>query len=190
MSTEANTPRPRLGGSDKAHAMSYPALEGRPVTQGHADYCARRGHATHVEDGVLSPFCPRCGANTAPRDVVPMSEAEDELTLTPVHADYPHNEGTLYDCPACDARCHCAPGAVECVYEGTHNGTADEPMRPRAAYAHGVTLAELELDYACDMIATPASGDITAKRLHWRGIARPVISLWGMRSAGGYGVRA
>jgi hypothetical protein len=23
------------------------------------------------------------------------------------HADYPHNPGTLYDCPACEQVCHC-----------------------------------------------------------------------------------
>lgn len=28
-------------------------------------------------------------------------------TPEPLHADYPHNPGTLYDCPACESRCHC-----------------------------------------------------------------------------------
>lgn len=41
-----------------------------------------------------------------------------------VHVDYPHDHGYLYDCPACEARCHCEPGAAECVYEGEHNGGA------------------------------------------------------------------
>jgi len=41
------------------------------------------------------------------------------------HADYPHLPGTLYDCPACEARCHCTPGATQCVYNGEHNGLAD-----------------------------------------------------------------
>lgn len=40
------------------------------------------------------------------------------------HADYPHEPGRLYDCPACEARCHCTPGHTQCVYEGRHNGTA------------------------------------------------------------------
>lgn len=39
------------------------------------------------------------------------------------HVDYPHFPGRLYDCPACDASCHCKPGEAECVYEGVHNGT-------------------------------------------------------------------
>ena len=41
-----------------------------------------------------------------------------------VHADYPHVPGRLYDCPACEARCHCTPGDAECVYGGQHNGPA------------------------------------------------------------------
>jgi len=30
------------------------------------------------------------------------------------HVDYPHEPGYLYDCPACEAACHCAGAA--CVY--------------------------------------------------------------------------
>lgn len=41
-----------------------------------------------------------------------------------VHVNYPHEPGRLYDCPACEAACHCTPGDVECVYEGTHSGVA------------------------------------------------------------------
>ena len=42
----------------------------------------------------------------------------------PVHADYPHEPGRLYGCPACEAACHCTPGDAECVYSGPHNGLA------------------------------------------------------------------
>ena len=42
----------------------------------------------------------------------------------PVHADYPHEPGRLYGCPACEAACHCTPGDAECVYSGPHNGQA------------------------------------------------------------------
>jgi len=31
------------------------------------------------------------------------------------HADYPHEPGTLYDCPACEAACFCADGFV-CIH--------------------------------------------------------------------------
>ena len=31
------------------------------------------------------------------------------------HVDYPHFPGTLYDCPACEARCHCTD-ATPCVH--------------------------------------------------------------------------
>ena len=41
------------------------------------------------------------------------------------HADYPHQPGTLYDCPACEAACHCTPGSAQCIYDGPHNPGAD-----------------------------------------------------------------
>ena len=49
--------------------MSFPAISGGVVTQGHADYCAAHGHATHTvhkQDGTVhfvSPNCPRCGVS-------------------------------------------------------------------------------------------------------------------------------
>lgn len=38
------------------------------------------------------------------------------------HVNYPHEPGRLFDCPACEARCHCDdnPGTTECVYSGRH----------------------------------------------------------------------
>ena len=42
----------------------------------------------------------------------------------PAHADYPHDPGRLYGCPACETACHCTPGHMECVYSGPHNGQA------------------------------------------------------------------
>jgi hypothetical protein len=41
------------------------------------------------------------------------------------HVSYPHLPGRLYDCPACEAECHCTPGDAECVYDGEHDGMAD-----------------------------------------------------------------
>lgn len=40
------------------------------------------------------------------------------------HVNYPHFPGRLYDCPACEERCHCQPGETECIYSGAHNGLA------------------------------------------------------------------
>lgn len=40
------------------------------------------------------------------------------------HVDYPHEPGRLYDCPACEAQCHCTAGHTECIFEGEHNGLA------------------------------------------------------------------
>lgn len=37
-----------------------------------------------------------------------------------LHVDYPHEPGRLYDCPACEARCHCTPGTTECIFDGPH----------------------------------------------------------------------
>ena len=52
---------------------AFPALDGLPVTQRHADQCARFEHATHTVDGVDSGVCPRCGEVTI--------EAPDDLDL-------------------------------------------------------------------------------------------------------------
>lgn len=52
-------------------AMSFPALNGEYVLQGHVDYCADNGHATHsivdADGNVVSvgERCPRCGTLTA-----------------------------------------------------------------------------------------------------------------------------
>lgn len=40
--------------------------------------------------------------------------ALSEETMSVQHADYPHDPGTLYDCPACEGTCHCTDGFV-CV---------------------------------------------------------------------------
>lgn len=53
-------------------AMSFPAIEGGVVMQGHADYCAANGHAKHTILGAngevleVAPYCPRCGDNLKP----------------------------------------------------------------------------------------------------------------------------
>lgn len=49
------------------YALSYPAVNGDTVTQGHADYCATHGHGTYTVDGVVAAFCPRCGEATSHR---------------------------------------------------------------------------------------------------------------------------
>jgi hypothetical protein len=55
--------------------------------------------------------------------LIPVTQTGDE-DQQPVHADYPHEPGRLYGCPACEAACHCTPGDAECVYSGPHNGLA------------------------------------------------------------------
>ena len=42
------------------------------------------------------------------------------------HVNYPHEPGRLYDCPVCEAACHCKPNETECIYSGEHSGVANE----------------------------------------------------------------
>lgn len=59
---EAAAPEAKDAPARGSHwAMEFPALNGTVVMQGHADYCSAHGHATHNNDGVISPWCPRCG---------------------------------------------------------------------------------------------------------------------------------
>ena len=46
------------------YRLSYPAVTGDTVTQGHADYCAAHGHGTYTVNGVVQGWCPRCGEVT------------------------------------------------------------------------------------------------------------------------------
>lgn len=43
------------------------------------------------------------------------------------HVNYPHHPGYLYDCPACEAKCHCTgnPSYTNCI-AGSH----DNPNQP------------------------------------------------------------
>jgi hypothetical protein len=34
-------------------------------------------------------------------------DGDGDAVAAPPHADYPHNPGTLYDCPQCEAMCFC-----------------------------------------------------------------------------------
>ena len=47
-----------------SYALSYPALNREPVTQGHANYCHANGHAAYRYAGRVQPHCPRCGECT------------------------------------------------------------------------------------------------------------------------------
>jgi hypothetical protein len=61
------------------YALSYPALAGEPVTEGHSQWCKQNGHATHTVDGVDTGLCPRCGdvksASDLPVSVTPATSA-------------------------------------------------------------------------------------------------------------------
>lgn len=59
------------------YSRSFPVLTHDVVTQGHADYCAAHGHAAHTVDGVVSPWCPRCG-DSFPDDAIAADRAADE----------------------------------------------------------------------------------------------------------------
>lgn len=61
-------------------AMSFPALNGEVVMQGHADYCAEHGHATHTSTDLegnttTGDRCPRCGKLTTEPSAEQIAEA-------------------------------------------------------------------------------------------------------------------
>jgi hypothetical protein len=46
------------------------------------------------------------------------------------HVNYPHGDGQLYDCPACEAECFCDPDGTMCVYCAIElEGMRDEVTR-------------------------------------------------------------
>lgn len=84
------------------HAMDMAALKGETVTQGHADFCAEHGHAKHTHDGVVSAFCPRCGAIIAPDDVAKLTCRYCRKSCEPLPAEIEITEnGDLATCETC-----------------------------------------------------------------------------------------
>jgi hypothetical protein len=75
------------------------------------------------------------GTRIASHVIAAMHGAADEWERThsradtgpgePEHADYPHMPGCLYDCPACEATCHCPDDGVQCVHCAITAETAD-----------------------------------------------------------------
>lgn len=50
-----------------------------------------------------------------------MASGYEGMPLPLEHVDYPHEPGRLYDCPACEAECHCSEvkrlqGETECLF--------------------------------------------------------------------------
>lgn len=87
----------------KAFGMTFPALNGETVQQGHADYCAEHGHAKHRDvDGNVSAYCPRCGAvreTPAAGGIVTGEEAEVILGMTETGVKRLVREGYLMATP-------------------------------------------------------------------------------------------
>jgi hypothetical protein len=54
-----------------------------------------------------------------------MPDIDIDTGLT--HVNYPHEPGRLYDCPACEARCHCTGerSDTECIYSGPRDHRFD-----------------------------------------------------------------
>jgi hypothetical protein len=56
--------------------------------------------------------------------------AENGTDDSAKHVDYPHQPGTLYDCPACEAECFCSDELVCCVRcAGTEEEAEEEARR-------------------------------------------------------------
>lgn len=56
-------PKPTVPEHLRHYVMDYNATSYGTwqIKQGHADVCKIVGHATNTENGVLQPYCPRCG---------------------------------------------------------------------------------------------------------------------------------
>ena len=56
------------------------------------------------------------------------------------HVDYPHEPGRLYDCPACEAQCHCGDlsRTTPCVYCASLTPTTPDHARTHWYAAYGV----------------------------------------------------
>lgn len=62
--------------------LDFPVVTGGTVTEGHARYCRENGHARHTFDGVVSPWCPRCGDNVSIAAVT-VEEVQDAIGGNP-----------------------------------------------------------------------------------------------------------
>lgn len=92
------------------------------------------------------------------------------------HVNYPHEPGRLYDCPACEARCHCTPGTAECIYTGVHTvkPTDTEVVDIIARWVHlGGDLGSDFIGDVCNLIAqigrTPPP-----RRMQYSGVRRTI----------------
>ena len=89
-----------------------------------ASHCINEGNGHHAALVELTEYASRTALAATGTDaggVVKSKRPRLAYSVTRVdHADYPHPAGYLFDCPACQAMCHCTPGSTECVYEGTH----------------------------------------------------------------------
>lgn len=79
------------------------------------------------------------------------------------HVDYPHEPGRLYDCPACEARCHCTAAVTrgeetECIFEGEHVSVI--------AWADGFGVWRVRVSGAAH--AVPHAQDTLRQELGWR----------------------
>lgn len=54
------------------------------------------------------------------------SYTDTDKRPTMEHADYPHQPGTLYDCPACETYCYCEYDNGVCVFFCVAHAIQDE----------------------------------------------------------------
>lgn len=83
------------------------------------------------------------------------------------HSITPHEPGRLYDCPACESKCHCKAGETECIFSGTHSGlAAPDDMSAVMAECRAAQSEEREISDGCartiaSLYATWADGAFT-----------------------------
>lgn len=92
----------------------FHVMPGMPSSE-HAEKCPRDkdGECDCEDDTFSTSACDGCGSYLhGERHAVTIEK------IGPQHADYPHEPGTLYDCPACESTCYCStePGHTACLY--------------------------------------------------------------------------
>lgn len=106
--------------------LDHPAVNGRPVTEAHAQYCRDNGHASHTVDGITSPVCPRCGDRRTGQIVVDGRLVNVHNAAPSAEAEAAHDMPLTDECSECgaDLEFEQAAGWVDAM-SGDDGGTYD-----------------------------------------------------------------
>lgn len=122
-----------------------------------ADYAAQaRAHAAYVTalaGRTSHPYLVAQVAQAQSQAADATTQADAQLLaaqlMTP-HAEYPHEAGTLYDCPRCEAECPYAnevpASECDCVHHAIESERAHEASQDERERAHYESLAQQGID--------------------------------------------